>query len=102
MSGIIGAFQPLRCHMGVNLSRRKTGVAKKGLNTAEIGSIIEQVRGKGVAQLVRAECRGESCLADIILKQKPDGTVTESRTAFIDKKRPVGNPCLMAIMRKGL
>lgn len=41
--------------LGVDLGRRKAGVAEKFLDPSEIGAPVEQVRGEGVPEIVRGE-----------------------------------------------
>ncbi len=40
-------------YVGVELRRRKVGVAQHLLDRAEVGAALEQVRGEGVSQEVR-------------------------------------------------
>ena len=43
-------FQSCLRDMGVNLRGGKVGVAEEHLDHAQIGTVVEQVRGEGVAQ----------------------------------------------------
>ena len=67
MSRLIGLFQSLSTDMGVDLGRRKTGMPKEGLHTAQIRTIIQQVCGKTVAQLVRADIDGQTGKSSVFL-----------------------------------
>lgn len=49
------AMQPHIGNMGINLSRVQIGVSQHILNYAQIQSVPHQMRGKGVAQAVRAD-----------------------------------------------
>ena len=51
------AFQPLLQHMGIDLRGRDIGVAEKRLHHAQIGAIVQEVAGEGMAQHVRAQLR---------------------------------------------
>ena len=44
--------------MRVDLRCRNIGMAEQGLHHAEIGAILQEVAGKGMAQHVRAHLRG--------------------------------------------
>ncbi len=43
-------LQPCLCDVRVNLRGGKIGVAEEPLDDAQVGAVVEQVRGKGVAQ----------------------------------------------------
>ena len=47
---LVQRFQPCLCDMRVNLRGGKIGVAEEHLDDAQIGAVVEQVRGEGVAQ----------------------------------------------------
>ena len=49
------AFQALVEHMGVDLRRGDVGVAEQFLHDAQIGAVLQQMAGEGVAQHVRAD-----------------------------------------------
>ena len=40
--------------VGIDLGRRDVGVAEEDLHAAEIGSVLDHVRGAAVAELMRA------------------------------------------------
>ena len=44
---------PLVEHMSVNLRRRNIGVAEQFLHDAQIGAVLQQMAGEGVAQSMR-------------------------------------------------
>lgn len=50
-----GAAQILRRHMQINLSTRDLPVSEKVANRDEVDAFAHQVRGKGVAQPMRAQ-----------------------------------------------
>ena len=43
-------FQAFFQHMRINLRRRDVGVAEECLHYPEVGTVVQQVAGKGVAQ----------------------------------------------------
>jgi hypothetical protein len=45
--------QPLARHVGVDGGGGDVGMAQQHLHRAQVGTVVEQVRGKGVAQGVR-------------------------------------------------
>src|SRR6516162_1459896 len=48
-------LQPLFQHVGVDLCGRDVGVAEQGLYDAQVGAVVQEVTGEGVAQDVRGE-----------------------------------------------
>ena len=48
-------LQPLARHVGVDLRGGNVGVAEQHLHHAQVGAMVEQVGGEGVAQRVRRE-----------------------------------------------
>ena len=46
-------LEPLARHVGVDLRGRDVGVAEQQLHGAQVGAVVEQVGGEGVAQRVR-------------------------------------------------
>ena len=60
--------EPLDTDMGVDLSGAQILMAQQFLNAPEIGTRIQQVRGKGVAEFMGGEIRGQSCEDQILLK----------------------------------
>jgi hypothetical protein len=52
--------QPRVEDMGVDLGRGDIGMAQKRLDRAQVGAVLQQMRGEGVAQLVRRDRAGRS------------------------------------------
>src|SRR4029079_9028243 len=55
-TGVVLRVQQLHAlarHMGVNLRGRNIGVTKQHLHHAQVGAVVDEVRGEGVAQHVR-------------------------------------------------
>ena len=64
------AFQALVKHMGVNLCRGDIGMAEHLLYRTQIGAMVQEVAGEGVAQHVRRHlARIEASLDCQILQQ---------------------------------
>ena len=53
MRGVVALLQSLRRYVRVHLRRRQVFVAEQFLDTANIGTGVEQVRGKTMSQRVR-------------------------------------------------
>src|SRR5688500_17448856 len=54
-------YQPFLKHVGVDLGRRYVGMAEQLLDRSEIGAVLQQMAGKGMAQHVRRDlCRGNA------------------------------------------
>ena len=49
----VGFLKARDADVGINLGRGEAGVAEHFLHGAEVGPTIEQMRGKGMTQLVR-------------------------------------------------
>ena len=53
--------QPLLQHMRIDLRRRNVGVAEQLLHGAQVGAVLQQMAGEGMAQHVRRNlCRGDA------------------------------------------
>ena len=61
MGGVVGLFETLLGHVGVNLRGGKRGVTQQRLHAAKVRSGVQQVRGEAVAELVRTDARTECC-----------------------------------------
>lgn len=46
-------FEPFACDVRINLCRRNIGMSEQQLHHAQIGTMIEQMGGKSMAQRVR-------------------------------------------------
>jgi hypothetical protein len=67
-------LQPFAGDVGVDLRRRNVGVAEQQLHDAQVGAVVEQVRGEGVAQHVRREPRRiDAGARGVALDQLPEG-----------------------------
>jgi hypothetical protein len=52
--------QPLARHVGVDRGGGDVGMAQQQLHRAQVGAVVEQVGGEGVAQRVRRQRRGDA------------------------------------------
>ena len=67
------ALQPFAGDVGVDLGGRNIGVAKQQLHDAQVGTVVEQMGGEGVAQHVRRELfRGNAGDRRIPLDELPE------------------------------
>src|SRR6266568_7902620 len=71
--------------MGVFLRRRKRLVAEKFLNSAEVRTVGEQMRRKGVAQRVRMQVTVAVGDVNIFLDDPPNGTLREPAARIIEE-----------------
>jgi hypothetical protein len=53
-------LQPLARHVGVDRGGGDVGVAQQHLHRAQVGAVVQQVRGEGMAQGVRRQRRGDA------------------------------------------
>ena len=72
-------------------------MTKKRLNTAKIGTIVEQMSGKGVTELMGTERGREARTANMIFQEQPNGAMSQALAALVDEKGPLMNRCLMAV-----
>ena len=62
MRFVVGLFDALHRDMRVNLCRGKVGVPEQSLDASQIGAVIQKMRRKAVAKLVRADAKLDGCL----------------------------------------
>lgn len=77
-------FQARDANVSIDLSGRQTGVSEQLLDEPQVSTLIEQVRGVAVADLVRAQVMGQPSQIEIALEHQLD---TAHREAFA----PVGD-----------
>ena len=100
MKRVVHLPQPRLEHVRVDLRRRQVGVAEHGLDRAQIGAALEQVRRKRVAQDVRTEVRADAGLPPVApsaasrsrcaTSRAPPRALTNSHGALapLDQRRP--------------
>jgi hypothetical protein len=98
MGSVIGPLESLGGHMGVDLRGGQAGMPQEGLHAAQVGTVVEEMRGKGVAELVWTQRGGKPCLPDIGLEQEPDRAMPKPLAALVEKERACLDMCLMAVM----
>src|SRR5688572_354690 len=87
METIVDLPQPGFEHMCVDLRRREVGVAEHGLDGAEVGAALEQVRRERVTQDVRAEMTAHTGGESVLLQQLPEPEAGEPcSTAGVDEQ----------------
>jgi hypothetical protein len=72
MGLVVNFLEPGRVKMRVYLGGGDIGMSQHELQSPEIGTLPEQVRGKGMAQGVRAEVRRQTDLAGIAFEDFPE------------------------------
>src|SRR5882724_8543907 len=65
-------FQTLTSHVRVNLGRRQITVTQQHLHDAQVGAMIEQMRGERVPQSMRRKLFGDIGLAGVALDDVPE------------------------------
>ena len=71
--------------MRIDLRRSNIGMPEHFLNDPQIAAIIQQVRGKTVAECVRLDILGEPGNARMFLDQMPDGFRAQAPAARREK-----------------
>ena len=80
-------FEAFARDVGVDLRRRDVGMAEQQLDDAEVGAVVEQVGGEGVAQDVRRQLvGGDGGLQRVALDQLPEGLAGHRGTAAGDEQ----------------
>ena len=74
MTGPIDPKQLVDGKVSVLLSGGEALVSQKFLNAAQIGSVVEQVGGKGMAEKMRVYVQEERTLFHVLLEIALDGT----------------------------
>ena len=69
--------------LGVDLGGREAGVAEEFLDVAEVGALIEQVRGECVAQAVRRDVVDVGALLDVFVDHPADAAGGDPRALVI-------------------
>ena len=80
-------LQPLARDVRVDLRRRDVGVTEQELHHAQIGAVIDEMRGEGVAQHVRREALARNGARAIAPDQVPERLPRHAGAARGDEKR---------------
>ena len=86
----VGLHEAFGADVGVNLGGGEAGVAEQFLDAAQVGTGVEQVRGEGVAQLVRRAVGRQPRLAQERLERALHGTRCEPAASLVLKQRAPG------------
>ncbi len=73
-------LQALARHVRVDRRRGNVRVPQQHLHSAQVGAVVEQVRGERMAQGVRRQWRGDAGLARVALHQLPEHHARHGRT----------------------
>src|ERR1700679_3268476 len=87
----VAGLEALDRHVGVDLGGGGRGMAEDLLDAAQVGAALEQVRGGGVADSVRADVAGGLVLAQPLVHDPARGTRVQAAAADADEQgRPAG------------
>ena len=79
--------------MGVYLGRRQTAMSQQHLHGAQIGTVIQQMRGEGMPQRMRRKNRFHTGRQQVLLDVLPECLARNRSTAARQKKRIVNGTC---------
>ncbi len=68
MGLVIGITQTLLRDVGVDLGGREGGMPKESLDRSQVGTVIEEVSGKGVTKFMRGDIERNGRLGEVFLK----------------------------------
>ena len=68
----MNTLQPFARHVGIDLRGGNIRMAQQQLHNAQVSAMIEQMRRKSVAQCMRRQRLGDTCLPRITLDQVPE------------------------------
>ena len=83
----VQVFEPLARHMGVDGGGGDVGVAQQQLHRAQIGAVVEQVGGKGVAQGVGRQRAADASGQRVFFHQGPEHHAGHAGAARGDEQR---------------
>jgi hypothetical protein len=86
-------LQPLARHVGVDRGGGDVCMPEQHLHCAQVGTVVQQVRGEGMAQRVRRQRRIDTRRARMALDQLPEHLPRHRATARGDEQR-VADPAL--------
>ena len=69
--------EPCVGNMGVNLRGADVGVTEKLLNNSKVGSVVQQMSGKTVAEHVRGDIAADAGELNALLDSKPESHAGE-------------------------
>ena len=83
------------------MGRDEMGVAEEFLDTAEVGSVVEQMGGEAVAEFVGTDFEADGGMPQIFLKEVADRPHRQAPPEFAEKERAFVNTCGLAIALNG-
>src|SRR4051812_30400983 len=69
---VVDLFHPTRRQVRVDLRRAQALVAEQLLHAAQVGAVVQQVRGEAVTQRVRADARIEAGRHEVLVQLATD------------------------------
>ena len=84
---VVGLAQAFLGDVGVDLGGGERGVAEQRLDAAQVGAVVEQVGGEGVAQLVGGDPEGDRTELEVAVEQLVDRAGADAAAAFADEQR---------------
>src|SRR5580765_832545 len=78
MKSVVDLSQTRFEHMSVNLRGRQVRVAEHGLNGAQIGATLEQIRREGMTEHVRAQRRPDAGRGAVLLEELPEADARQA------------------------
>ena len=84
---VMDALEAVAVHVGVNLRCGNVGMTQHLLNHAEVGAIFQEVRGKTVAQHVRADMLGDAGAFGAAVHEFPQGHAAQLPAAVAQEHR---------------
>ena len=82
---VVHILHPLRRQVRVNLRRAQALVAQQFLHAAEVGAVVQQMRGEAVPQRVRADSRVQAGRQKIFVELAADGAGGERIAVLVQK-----------------
>src|ERR1700687_4417329 len=74
---LVDFLQALLDHVRVNLRRCNISVPQHELDGAQIGSTLQEMRGKAVTEFMRSQASAQTEPDAVIMQDLPDGNATE-------------------------
>lgn len=97
MGVVVNLLHALRGDMRVNLRCGKTAVPQQFLHTPQVCSVVEQMGGETVPQLVRRGLERNARRSQIFLQDVRNGPRGDSGAQFADEKRSIVHHSFLAV-----
>jgi len=86
VGGSVDFFRPLRADVSVYLGGGEAGVAEERLDTAEVSTIVEEMGGKAVPELVGADTQRDIRFLEVFAEDIGNGTCGNTPFQLTEKK----------------